>query len=168
MRYVASEEGGWVALVGLGSATQKRAARDRHAGWSSEAQSRRLALVVSNQRFSVLAWGRCRNLASQLSGRTWRRPSADCEAAYGHPVAVVETFTDPRRRLGTCSAAASLERLGQTPGYERPAGKCRHHGRSIVWWIVSRRQGAREILFSAFDHPLISTSTARRKAAMRT
>ena len=55
-----------------------------------------------------------------------RRVSADYEVAYGRHVATVETFTDPERHRGTYYAAANFQRLGETQGYGRSAG--RYHG----------------------------------------
>ena len=166
MRYVAIEDGRWVALVGFGSAAYQCRARDRHLGWSAGMRRRRLQLVVNNQRFCVLPSGRRPNLASQVLGQALRRVSADYEVAYGHPVVAVETFTDPERHRGTCYAAANFKRLGETQGYGRSAGRYHHHGKAKVCWLRELRRNARGLLSSAFEHPCIPSSRARRKAAM--
>ncbi len=166
VRYVATEDDRWVALVGFGSAAYQWAVRDRHLGWSREAQAGRLAWVVNNQRFCVLPAGRRPNLASQVLGQTLRRLSADHAAGYGHPVLAVETFTDPTRHRGTCYAAANFRRLGETAGYRRSGGRYHHHGQPQVCWLVPLRRDAPAILRAAFDHPVRATAPTRRPAAM--
>ena len=95
-----------------------------------------------------------------------RRVSADYEVAYGRHVATVETFTDPERHRGTYYAAANFQRLGETQGYGRSAGWYHHHGKAKVCWLRELRRNARGLLSSAFEHPCIPSSRARRKAAM--
>jgi hypothetical protein len=80
------------------------------------------AYVVNNQRFCILPQGRRPNLAFAVLARTLRRLSSDYKASYGHPVLVVEMFTDPARHRGSCYAAAGFAALGQTLGYRRSAG----------------------------------------------
>ncbi|MHB8395052.1 MAG: ISAs1 family transposase [Candidatus Dormibacteria bacterium] len=166
MRYVATEDGAWVALLGFGAAAFKCGPRDRYFGWTMETHSRRLRWVVNNQRFCVLPEGRRYNLASQVLGRALRRISADYQAVYRHPVLAVETFTDPSRHSGTCYAAANFLRLGETVGYRRTGGRYRHHGQPKVVWVRSLRPNSRAILAAAFDHPLLIASAAKRRVPM--
>ena len=70
---------------------------------------------------SVLDEHRRPNLASQALGAALRRLSFDYERRWGHPVVLVETFTDPARHLGTCYKAANFTQLGRTSGYGRKA-----------------------------------------------
>lgn len=108
MRYVAVEGDEWVALVGFGSAALSLRPREDYVGWSEATKCRRLRYVSNNQRFCVLPDARRPNLASAVLARTLRRLSDDVEAAYGHPVLLVETFTDPARHAGTCYRAANF------------------------------------------------------------
>ncbi len=117
MRYVALEGDVWVGLVGFGSAALSLAARESYVGWSEQVKNRRLRYVVNNQRFCVLPDGRRPNVASAVLARTLRRLSGDFEAAYGHPVLLVETFTDPARHSGVCYQAANFVSVGETSGY---------------------------------------------------
>ena len=165
MRYVATEGDEWVALVGFGSAALSLRPREDYVGWSEQAKRRRLRYVSNNQRFCVLPAGRRPNLASAVLGRVLRRLSPDVEAAYGHPVLLVETFTDPARHSGSCYAAANFVCLGETSGYGRRNGAWVHHGRPKRCWVYQLRPNAPALLAAEFDHPLL-LSKANRKAAM--
>lgn len=152
MRYVATIDGSWVAVVGFGSAALSCAVRDRHIGWSRAQQYQRLRFVMNNQRFCVLPPGRRPNLASAVLSRVLRRLSDDCVVVHGHPIVGVETFTDPSRHAGTCYAAANFTPLGQTLGYRRSGGTYHHHGNpKVLWWRPLRRD-ATQILAADFDH----------------
>jgi len=162
MRYVATDEGGhWLALAGFGAAALSCRPRDAFIGWSAEQQFRRLAYVVNNQRFCVLPEGRRPNLASAVLARCCRRLSGDYERVFGHPVLVVETFVDPARHRGACYAAAGFERLGETAGYGRRAGRYVHHGRPKLCFARLLRRDARRVLAAPFDHPLLVTAARR-------
>jgi len=128
MRYVAIEDGEWAALIGFGSAALRVRSREELVSWSDSQRHRRLRYVTNSQRFCVIEERRRANLASQVLSLTLKRLSADFEARWGHPVVVVETFTDPARHIGTCYAASSFTRLGETSGYARKAGRFVHHG----------------------------------------
>jgi predicted transposase YbfD/YdcC len=128
MRYVAVDASGeWVALVGFASAALSCRPRDRFIGWSPELQFRRLRFVASNQRFCVLPAGRRQNAASAVMSRALKRLSADWVEAWGHPVLLVESFVDPSRHIGTCYAASSFLRLGETAGFGRRSGRYVEH-----------------------------------------
>ncbi len=101
LRHVALWCGWWLALIGWQSGAFKFAPRDRWLGRHRAVQFRRLHLIGNNTRFLILpeALG-IRNLASRVLGRSMRRVSADWEAAYGHPLELVETFVDPVRFHG--------------------------------------------------------------------
>jgi hypothetical protein len=77
-------------------------------GWTKPQQFRSLRHIVNNQRFCVLPAGRKPNLASAVLARALRRICGDYQARWGHPVLVVETFTDPARHRGSCYAAAGF------------------------------------------------------------
>jgi predicted transposase YbfD/YdcC/GNAT superfamily N-acetyltransferase len=162
LRYVATEGDDWVALLGFGSAALSLRSREDYIGWSEERKLRRLRYVSNNQRFCVLPDARRPNLASAVLARTLRRLSGDAEAAYGHPVLLVETFTDPARHKGTCYAAANFLLAGETSGYGRRNGAWVHHGNKKLCWLYPLRRDARAILSSPFDHPLLSSATMRK------
>lgn len=102
LRYVATVEEEWAALVGFGSAAL-RCPREDYVGWSEATKLRRLRYVSNNQLFCVLPGQGRANVASAVLARTLSRLSRDAEAAYGAPVLLVETFTDPARHPGTAT-----------------------------------------------------------------
>ena len=59
------------------------------------------------------------HLASWLLGRVSRRLSADWQAKYGHPIALLETFVERERFAGTAYRAASWLAVGATAGRTR-------------------------------------------------
>ena len=154
MRYVAIEDGEWCALLGFGSAALCVRSREELLSWSDSQRHRRLRYVTNNQRFCVLEERRRPNLASQVLGLTLRRLSADFEARWGHPVVLVETFTDLARHIGTCYAASNFTRLGETSGYGRKAGRFVHHGERKAYWLRKLRRDALFLLSAEFDHPV--------------
>lgn len=157
MRYVATEDGEWCALVGFGSAALCVRSREELLRWSDHQRHRRLRYVTNNQRFCVLEAHRRPNLASEVLASCLRRLSADFEARWGHPVVLVETFTDPARHLGTCYAASNFTMLGSTSGYGRKAGRFVHHGGKKAYWLRTLRRDALRLLTAPFDHPVLSS-----------
>ena len=157
MRYVATENGQWCALVGFGSAALCVRSREDLLGWSDSQRYRRLRYVTNNQRFCVLDAYRRPNLASEVLGLCLRRLSADFEARWGHPVVAVETFTDPARHLGTCYKASNFTMLGETSGYGRKAGRFVHHGGPKAYWLRPLRRDALRLLTAPFDHPVLTS-----------
>jgi predicted transposase YbfD/YdcC len=162
LRYVATEGDDWVALLGFGSAALSLRPREDYVGWTEEQKLRRLRYVANNQRFCVLPDRRRPNLASAVLARTLRRLSSDAEAAYGHPVLLVETFTDPALHAGTCYRAANFLLAGQTSGYGRRNGSWVYHGNKKLCWLYPLRRDAQAILAAGFDHPALSSSTMRK------
>ena len=78
LRYVAEQEGKWVALICFGAAALHVKARENWIGWSPRQRARRLSLVVNNNRFLVLPdRQRYPNLPSRVMGLCLRRLSHD-------------------------------------------------------------------------------------------
>ncbi len=162
LRHVGVIDGEWVALVGYGSPALTLTARDRWIGWSPEARYRRLRFVANNQRFCVLRSCAPKNLASGVLGASLRRLSGDWEDAWGHPIVLVETFTDPARHRGTCYQAANFEQVGTTSGWRRSSGSYVYHGTQKAVWLRAIRRGAASILSDTFDHPVIAKNPRKR------
>ena len=158
LRYVATYDGEWVALIGFGSAALSVAGRDRFIGWSAATKRRHLRYVANNQRYLVLPGERRENLASAVLSRTLRRLSQDMVQAHGVPVLLVETFTDPARHLGTCYKAANFVSVGETQGYARKNGSWAHHGEVKRCWVYPLHRRATEVLAAPFDHPVLVMS----------
>jgi len=118
--------------------------------------------VMNNQRFCVLPSGRRPNLASAVLSRSVRRLSSDVEAVYGHPVLLVETFTDPSRHAGTCDRAANFVEVGETSGDARRNGRWVDHGQPKRCWLSPLWPDAAGVLAAGFDHPALRAHDDRK------
>jgi DDE family transposase len=139
VRHVAVLGGGWVALVGYGSAVLRCTARDTVIGWSDADRLDRLPMLAGQQRFCVLPQGRRPMLASAVLARL----PGDYLDLHNQIVLAVETFTDPARHTGACYAAAGFACTGPTAGYARGAGGRGYafHGRVKRCWLRQVRPG---------------------------
>jgi hypothetical protein len=78
LRYVATLDGRWLALLGWQAAALKRAPRDAWIGWGRVLHYHRLQLLANNASFLILpAAGHMPNLASRVLALNLRRLSAD-------------------------------------------------------------------------------------------
>ena len=161
LRYVATEDDHWVALLGFGSAALCVRERERLVGWSDAQRYRRLRFVTNNQRFCVLDAYRRPNLASEVLARCLRRISSDFEARWRHPVVMVETFTDPALHRGTCYQATNFQKLGETSGFGRRGGRFVYHGVTKAYWVRGLVRDAHLLLAADFDPPALSRRTMR-------
>lgn len=120
MLYVAvTPNGGWVALLVFAAAAKNLKARERWIGWTPAQRRKRLSLIANNVRYLVLPRWNIPNLASRVLRLTTDRISADWQARYKHPLAVVETFVNPEQFQGTVYVASGWVELGLTAGYAR-------------------------------------------------
>ncbi len=117
--YAITARGIWLGVLVFCAASRRLRARDQWIGWSEEQRRRRLPLVVNNCRFLLLPDKTFPNLASRALGLCLQRLSADWQAAYGHPVVLVETFVDPEQFSGTVYRASGWQELGPTDGFGR-------------------------------------------------
>lgn len=122
LRYVAEYGGEWLALLGWAAAAYRVKARDVWIGWNDNQRRGRLALVANNARFCLLApAGRYPNLASRVLSLNAARLSVDWQAAYGHPIVLVESFVDRQLFRGTAYKAGGWKAVGLTSGFKRVA-----------------------------------------------
>lgn len=128
LRYVATQQGQWVALLVWADAAFRCRARDQWIGWHPQLQLKRLKYVVNNARFLILPEHHVRNLASKVLSLNLKRLSEDWFLVYGHPIVLAETFVDPSLFLGTCYRAQGWLHLGSTRGFGKKAGKYFQHG----------------------------------------
>jgi len=103
----------------FGAAAWKIEFRDQWIGWQPAVRERNLGLICNNTRFLILDWVKIPHLASHALGACLRRLSQDWQQRYGTEIALVETFVDTTRYLGTCYKAANWLNLGQTKGRSR-------------------------------------------------
>lgn len=103
----------------FGAAAWKVEDRDRWIGWSADIREQNLGLICNNSRFLILDWVKVPNLASYALGASLRRLVQDWKRRYGTDIAVVETFVDTTRYIGTCYKAANWIKIGKTKGRSR-------------------------------------------------
>lgn len=120
MKYlVRSVEGRALACLLFGSAAWKAKNRDTYLGWDAAVRERNVNLITNNTRFLILPWVEVANLASWSLGQALKRLRRDWLDRYGEEVALVETFVDRERYLGTCYKAANWQNVGSTVGRSR-------------------------------------------------
>ena len=117
--YVATLGDQWVALLSFSAPALKCSPRDRWIGWDFRHQYDRLKLITNNSRFLILPGWHFPNLASRILSLCQKRLLADWQAAFGHPIVLLETFVDPRRFRGTIYKAANWIYVGQSKGFHR-------------------------------------------------
>ncbi len=121
LRYAACVGDQWVGLIIFSAAALKCAARDRWIGWHFRHQFDRLNLLTNNSRFLILPDWHLPNLASRILALCRKRLPADWQAAFGHPVLLLETFVDPVRFQGTVYKADNWTAVGCSKGFHRQA-----------------------------------------------
>jgi len=122
LRYVAEHEGQWLALLGWSAAAYHIRARDQWIGWDGNQRRARLRLIANSARFCLLVpAGRYPNLASRVLALNGAHLSEDWQAAYGHPIVLMESFVDPQLFRGTAYKASGWQAVGYSSGFKRVA-----------------------------------------------
>jgi len=121
LRYALIYKGRWLAVATWSSAAYHIKDRDRFIGWSDEQCRRRRGLLANNSRLLVMPDCHYPNLISRFMKLMLGRLSADWQQRWGHPLALVETFVDPRYYRGTAYKVSGWSHLGKTAGWKRDA-----------------------------------------------
>jgi hypothetical protein len=121
LRYAFVYEGQWLAVAAWSSAAFHIKDRDQSIGWTPEQCRRRLPLLANNSRLLVLPGNHSPNLISRFMKLMLGQLSSDWQHRWGHPIALVETFVDPRYYQGTAYKASGWSHLGKTAGWKRDA-----------------------------------------------
>ena len=88
--------------------------------WTPSLRARRLKLIASNRRFTILAKpGERRNLASQCLALAAREIPGLWMRRFHYRPLLAETFCDIEHSAGTCYKAAGWTPLGMTKGFTR-------------------------------------------------
>ncbi len=146
IRYVAVYQDYWLALLGWASAALCCGPRDKWIGWSSKFRQQRLFLVANNVRFLILPFVRIPNLASKILSINIKRLSGDWQERFNHPIALAETFVDPKYFVGTCYKAAGWMYLGDTKGFAKSAKKYIQHNQPKKIWIKPIHESVSNLL----------------------
>lgn len=121
LRYAFVYKGKWLAVATWSSSAFHLKDRDTFIGWSPEQCRRRRSLIANNSRLLVMPDCRSPNLISRFMKLMLGRLSQDWENRWGHPIALVETFVDPRFYRGTAYKVSGWSHLGLTAGWKRDA-----------------------------------------------
>ncbi len=136
LRYAFVYQGRWLALATWSSAALHIKDRDQFIGWSPEQCRRRLPLLANNSRLLVLPDCPYPNLISCFMKRMLAQLSEDWQRRWGHPLAMVETFVDPRLYQGTAYKVSGWSHLGKTAGWKRDADDFyEKHGAPKQIWV---------------------------------
>ena len=148
IRYAISCRGKTVALLSFSSCAYHLALRDTWIGWNQTQMAQRRHFVAANSRFLILPGVSTPNLASKSLALCLNRLSADWQARFGHPILVVETFTE-QRFPGTSYKADNWNRLGATQGFSRDGGAFYiRNGAPKTLWVKELHGDARRVLAS--------------------
>ena len=121
LRYGLIYKGQWLAVATWSSAAFHLKDRDQFIGWSPEQCRRRRGLLANNSRLLVMPDCHSPNLISRFMKLMLGQLSQDWEQRWGHPLALVETFVDPRFYQGTAYKVSGWSHLGRTAGWQREA-----------------------------------------------
>jgi len=135
LRYAAVYRGNGLALASWSAAALHLRDRDQFIGWTHEQCRRRRALIANNARLLVLPGSQCPNLISRFMKLMLQRLSGDWEERWGHPIALVETFVDPKLYQGTAYKVSGWSHLGKTAGWKRDADDyyIKHDSPKQIW-----------------------------------
>lgn len=135
LRYAFVYRGRWLAVATWSAAAFHLKDRDAFIGWKPEQCRRRLGLLANNSRLLVLPDCHSPNLISRFMKLMLAQLSPDWEARWGHPLALVETFVDPRFYQGTAYKVSGWSHLGRTAGWKRDADDFyeKHDAPKQVW-----------------------------------
>jgi hypothetical protein len=121
LRYAFVYKGRWLAVATWSGASFHIKDRDQFIGWTAEQCRRRRGLLANNSRLVVIPDCPYPNLIGCFMKRMLERLSRDWQERWGHPIAVVETFVDPRFYQGTTYKVSGWCHLGKTAGWKRDA-----------------------------------------------
>jgi hypothetical protein len=136
-----------VAVLVWTRAARKLAGRESWIGWDPRTRTRRLPLVVQNNRFLILSAERQPNLASRVLGLAVAAlPEQWAKRTKTTPL-LAETFVDPELYAGTCYKAAGWIEVGRTAGFGRHgADYYVEHAKPKCLWLRPLTADARERL----------------------
>ena len=135
LRYAFVYRGQWLAVATWSSAAFHLKDREAFIGWDPEQCRRRRGLLANNSRLLVLPDCHSPNLISRFMKLLLGQLSGDWERRWGHPLARVETFVEPRCYQGTAYKVSGWSHLGRTAGWQREADDFyeKHDAPKQVW-----------------------------------
>ena len=147
LRYIATVNDQWLALLSFSACALQCTARDQWIGWGYRHQFDRLHLVANNSRFLILPGQHHKNLASRILSLCRRRIQQDWLDTFGFPLLLLETFVDPTRFHGTIYRASNWILAGSTKGYRRIRGGYSERTQSVkLVFIQPLQRNAQRLL----------------------
>src|ERR1017187_481310 len=108
LRYAASYQGQWLALLGWSAAAWHLAPREAWIGWSDDQRHCRLPFVAQHSRLLILGdRTQFPNLGTRAMKLCLDRLSADWLEQHQHPILAVESFVDGQLFRGTIYKASN-------------------------------------------------------------
>ncbi|HEY9172206.1 MAG TPA: ISAs1 family transposase [Verrucomicrobiae bacterium] len=135
LRYAVTYQGRWLGVATWSGAAFHLKDRDAFIGWDFEQCRRRRPLLANNSRLLILPDCHYPNLISRFMKLMLARLSDDWLEHWGHPLAMVETFVDPRLYQGTAYKVSGWSHLGKTAGWKRDAADfyLKHDAPKQIW-----------------------------------
>lgn len=122
LRYAATYQGQWLALLGWSAPAWHLQAREAWIHWRVDQQRSRLHFLAQNSRFLILAdRTQFPNLGTRALKLCLDGLSEDWLQHHGHPILAVESFVDGQLFRGTIYKASNWTMLGPTAGFGRVA-----------------------------------------------
>jgi hypothetical protein len=151
LRYAASYQGQWLALLGWSASAWHLQAREAWINWSADQQRSRLHFLAQNSRFLILAdRTQFPNLGTRAMKLCLDRLCEDWQSQHGHPILAVESFVDSQLFRGTIYKASNWTMLGPTAGFGRVAEDFYvPHERPKQLWVRALHPQARQWLSAA-------------------
>ena len=144
LRYAASYQGQWLALLGWSAAAWHLRPRDQWVNWSEEQRPARLHFFAQNSRFLILADRmELPNVGTRAMRLCLERLSADWQEQHSHPLVGLESFVDGQLFRGTLYKASGWTMLGPTAGFGRVAEDfyVAHQRHKQLWVRLLHPQG---------------------------
>ena len=148
--WLRSETCGILGGVGFGAAGMQLGPRDRAIGWSADARTAGIGMVVCSHRFLILPGVRVHGLASAALRLATGRVADDWETAYGVRPVLAQTFTG-LDRSGLCYRAAGWKACPELTS-----------GRRRAVWLKPLAEGWRQTLCLEPQRPLGHSKPLRR------
>ena len=162
MRYIATINHRWVALLGWTGPSFKLADRDDWIGWCKKHKQQRVKYIANSARLLILPEINIKNLASKALACNLKRLSDDWIQKYNHPIIMAETFIDPSRFKGTCYRAANFIEIGKTKGYGVSAGDYYYHGNKKLILVYPMQRKTRYLLTAPFLSPILALGSDKK------
>jgi len=143
LKYLAYLDSHLVACLGWGSAAWKVGSRDRFIGWTAEQRQHNLSGVANNVRFLILPWVRVQHLASKTLALSARVLPGDWYNIFAEELALLETFVEQARFVGTSYKAANWLCVGQTKGSAKRGASYHRHDLIKAVWVYPLRKDFR-------------------------